>query len=257
MDSESESKRAIFERYAAEHRRVEIDGFRREELPELVRYTGLRPGMDGFVQFTRLAAGSEQRIIQEQIAHFQHHKQGFEWKVFDFDSPENLCDLLRASGFIAGVEELFLVFDVKIGRLESTADISIKQIVDVAEMADVARVNEQVWGDASGLGQLAAEMTNRQNEFSFYCAYSEGQPVATGGLVIPTGSVFAYLRGGSVIASMRGRGIYSALLQTRLTHARQRGCEYLAVDALPMSRPILERKGFVPICRTIPMIWRS
>jgi hypothetical protein len=35
--------------------------------------------------------------------------------------------------------------------------------------------------------------------------------------------------------------------------ARARGYEFVAVDAAPMSRPILMRQGFTPVCFTYPM----
>ena len=43
------------------------------------------------------------------------------------------------------------------------------------------------------------------------------------------------------------------MFERRLEAARARGVPYLAVDAAPMSRPILERKGFRYICGTYPM----
>jgi len=46
---------------------------------------------------------------------------------------------------------------------------------------------------------------------------------------------------------------YSMLLHERCLEAQERGYEYLAVDAAPMSRPILERKGFEFICWTYPL----
>jgi len=75
---------------------------------------------------------------------------------------------------------------------------------------------------------------------------------ATASDYIP-GSAFADLHGGAVLEAARGRGVYSRLLQVRVAHARERRCEYLSVDAAPMSRPILEAKGFTRICGTYPM----
>jgi GNAT superfamily N-acetyltransferase len=70
-----------------------------------------------------------------------------------------------------------------------------------------------------------------------------------GGVVVGTGQA-AYspyglnMLGGCVRASARGRGVYRALIARRWQLAVERGTPALAVQAGPMSRPILERLGF-------------
>jgi GNAT superfamily N-acetyltransferase len=66
-------------------------------------------------------------------------------------------------------------------------------------------------------------------------------------------STFADLHGGAVLSTLRGKGIYSLLFYDRCQEAQRRGYQYLAVDAAPMSRPILEQKGFQLVCFTYPM----
>lgn len=56
-------------------------------------------------------------------------------------------------------------------------------------------------------------------------------------------------RGG---VTFQGRGIYRALVAHRARIAAERGFRYLQVDALPTSRPILERLGFVQLSKTTP-----
>jgi GNAT superfamily N-acetyltransferase len=57
-------------------------------------------------------------------------------------------------------------------------------------------------------------------------------------------SQFASLWGGSTLPEFRGRGLYSALLEARITEARQHGIRFLTIDAMAMSRPIAARFGF-------------
>ena len=52
----------------------------------------------------------------------------------------------------------------------------------------------------------------------------------------------------------RGRGVFRALVGHRAVLARDRGFRYLQVDALPTSRPILERMGFQPLAETTPWV---
>ena len=53
-------------------------------------------------------------------------------------------------------------------------------------------------------------------------------------------------------ASVFGRGLYRATVAKRAELARERGYRWLYSDALPTSRPILERLGFVAITTTTP-----
>jgi hypothetical protein len=55
------------------------------------------------------------------------------------------------------------------------------------------------------------------------------------------------MMGGSVRPNARGRGAYRALVAARWRDAVARGTPALTVQAGAMSRPILERVGFVPV----------
>lgn len=55
------------------------------------------------------------------------------------------------------------------------------------------------------------------------------------------------LFGGSVLPDVRGRGVYRALLRARWDFAVARGTPALTVQAGRMSKPILERLGFVQL----------
>ena len=53
------------------------------------------------------------------------------------------------------------------------------------------------------------------------------------------------------------RSLFDPFVEERhrpsLEEARVRGCRFLAVDAAPMSRPILQHKGFMFVGATYPM----
>jgi hypothetical protein len=85
---------------------------------------------------------------------------------------------------------------------------------------------------------------------SVFVAYVENQP-ACAGWIYYSSPHFAGLWGGSTLATYRGRGLYTAVLAARVREARARGVPYLTIDAGSMSRPIVERLGFVTItCAT-------
>jgi len=55
------------------------------------------------------------------------------------------------------------------------------------------------------------------------------------------------LNGAGVLPSARGRGVYRALVAERWREAVARGTPALTVQAGAMSRPILEKLGFVAV----------
>jgi GNAT superfamily N-acetyltransferase len=86
---------------------------------------------------------------------------------------------------------------------------------------------------------------------------ADGAPVSGGRLDLDEGTDFAGLFGGATLPEWRGRGLYRATVAKRAELARERGYRYLYVDALPTSRPILERLGFVQITTTRPFTRRD
>jgi GNAT superfamily N-acetyltransferase len=101
--------------------------------------------------------------------------------------------------------------------------------------------SESGYGDFMlGMGRVA---TKRPDAFSFL-AELDGHPVATGALSICEG--VALLAGASTVPEARGRGAQLALLDARLRHAAERGCDLAMMCALPgsASQRNAERQGF-------------
>jgi GNAT superfamily N-acetyltransferase len=249
--------REVFDLYVGHVRARPIEGFRLEVLPHLSRYTATTPGGEGFVGYARLPPGRADELIAEQIAHFARAGQGFEWKVFAFDEPADLRRRLEARGFAAGPVEGFSVRPLAgvPDPVRLPAGHAIRRLTDEAGIRDFVRVQEAVWGRAfpGYLESLLATLQDAPGATEFYGAYSGDQPVGCGKLDCLVGSPFAELHAGAVLAGFRGRGLYSALYHARLHRALAQGYAYLAVDAAPMSRPILAAKGFIPVCDTWPM----
>lgn len=123
---------------------------------------------------------------------------------------------------------------------------------------DVVSVQQEVWNRKFEwlAAQLLRGLTTQPEHISLYCAYLDGRPVGTGWADFPGGSKFPELHGGAVLQELRGQGIYRALYGRRIDEAAHRGYTRIAVDASPMSRPILERMGFAHACNTTPMHYR-
>ncbi len=249
----------LFNEYCAERRAAPIAAHAVEVFAHLTRYVPLEAAGEGLVMFARMEAGDAPRLIREQAEFFRARGQGVEWKVYDRDRPANLRALLEAEGFAAHHDEVFMVRaldDALMGEgLRPGGDVVLRTAVDREGIADVVAVQEAVWNCRLPwlFGQLTEAAARSPADSVIFCAYLGARPVGTGWIDFLPGSRFADLHGGAVLADARGRGIYSLLCERRLDEARTRGCRYLAVDAAPMSRPILEGKGYMRVCNTYPM----
>jgi GNAT superfamily N-acetyltransferase len=251
----------FFRHYRDDRREQVIASFQRDAFDDLIRYTPRQADTEGLVVFASLNPYAASERIRQQIEYFRTRGQDFEWKVYAFDEPRDLQARLTAEGFIADEAEMLMALSLAMSRRERTTlppDCKVERIVDAHGVDDVLGVQQQV--HARDFGWLRARLVDQLSDdpdgCSIYCAYREGQPIGSGWIDFPAGSRFPELHGGAVVARARGLGVYSALFDVRLQEAARRGYEYLCVDASLMSRPILERIGFTPICTTVPLRMR-
>ncbi len=247
---------ALFDLYRTERATRPIAGFDLEVLPHLSRFNVTLPGAESFVVFARLPPGGESLAIDEQIEYFSHRGATFEWKVYELDEPATLRTQLEHRGFGCDDAELFMASDPNVWVARSTAvpGLDIRCVRDESGLRDIVRVQEAIHGDDFGVFERYARILREAPEtVALYGAYRDGRIIGCGWIDFFPGSAFADLHGGSVLPEERSRGVFSALLDRRMAEARQRGIRFVAVDAAPMSRPILERKGFQPICWTFPL----
>jgi GNAT superfamily N-acetyltransferase len=247
----------LFDTYALETRRQAFPGITVESLPHFLRHTPEGGDGDAMVTFASLTPGCEDAMIDEQIAHFALLGRRFEWKLYAFDRPSDLRSRLERRGFASDPVEVFMVFplDRNMPFVDRLAGVEVRRIQDDRGVRDLVAIQEGLydrsfawWGD-----QLLATLAQAPSSISLYGAYADGKAVGGARTDYPENGQFAGIFGGSVLPEYRGRGIYSALLRHRVLEARERGYRYLMVDAAPMSRPILEKKGFIPICEIRPM----
>jgi GNAT superfamily N-acetyltransferase len=102
---------------------------------------------------------------------------------------------------------------------------------------------------------LLDRLESDPESFAGVVAVAGGKPVSSARMDFHPGTEFASLWGGGTLEPWRGKGIYRALVSHRARVAAERGYRYLRVDALPTSRPILERFGFVRLTTTVPYVF--
>ena len=107
-------------------------------------------------------------------------------------------------------------------------------------------------GNPAGAASVFGDRFDLPKKAVAVVAVVDGRPVSGGRVDFEDGVEFAGLFGGVTLPEYRGRGLYRATVAKRAELARERGYHWLYSDALPTSRPILERLGFVAITTTTP-----
>lgn len=243
-------RRQLFDRYAAGRRAAEVPGYRLEVLADLTRHWPENDFDEALLSFARFDSAHAEARIVEELAGLERAGMEAEWKFHDFDSPADLKSRLEDHGLTCHHVEALMVFQVGTDRLESRArpGVSIEEASGAA-LDEIVALQETVW--KCRLPWLGGVLRRRSDPI--YCARVDGRVVGSGWIDFCDGSEFAELHGGSVAEDCRGRGIYSLLFERRIADAQARGTPFLAVDAAPISRPILERRGFRFVCHTYPM----
>jgi GNAT superfamily N-acetyltransferase len=177
--------------------------------------------------------------VEPIVARMREVTGHVEWKYYSHDGPE-LRERLLAAGLVPEDEETVVVAEAA-SIPSPPADVELRPATD--EFVDLAvRV----------FGGRRWELPDRAVAI---VAVVDGEPVSGGRVDFEDGVEFAGLFGGVTLPEFRGRGLYRATVAKRAELARERGYRWLYVDALPTSRPILERNGFVPITTTTPFVF--
>jgi GNAT superfamily N-acetyltransferase len=180
--------------------------------------------------------------VEPLVARMRELPGHVEWKYYSHDGPD-VRERLVAAGLVPEDEETVVVAEAA-SIPPPPSDVDLRQETDVfVELA--ARVFGR--GHGSGLPERAVAVV----------AYVDGEPVSGGRVDLEPGVEFAGLFGGVTLPEFRGRGLYRATVARRAELAREGGYRWLYVDALPTSRPILERLGFVAVTTTTPFTFPS
>jgi hypothetical protein len=234
---------------------------RLERTPNVVRAIGVGTTWSGIV-YSRFSTWETESIVQGEIEYFARLGRSFEWKIYSHDEPADLLTQLRKGGFRIGEEESVMVCDLAdlspLLTAPTDAAVTVVPVRDEGRIEDYLTVESAVWSCEVGetrelLGSTLSDPCERELGF---VAYVNAKPIGCGRVTASRQSQFAGLWSGSVLPDYRGRGAYRAILSARIDHIRQfDSIRYLRVDAMPTSRPILERYGFKRVASTWPAVW--
>ncbi|ATP39925.1 GNAT family N-acetyltransferase [Solibacillus sp. R5-41] len=224
-----------------------IQGYIREETEHVVRHISMFDEK-GFIIASNVNVGNAREIIRNELNYFSNCKQDFEWKVYSYDKPDSLKDILDQEGFKIDNPEALMVMklDDRHPFLSNSPFLSVKEITDEQGIQDIVVLEDTIWNESHAeLGErLWRDKQNNPDSLYLYGIYENGQLVSAAWMYLETNSSFASLWGGSTLPLFRGKGYYTKLLTVRAQKAYEKGHPFLTVDASPMSRPILEKHCF-------------
>ncbi|TLS37199.1 GNAT family N-acetyltransferase [Pseudalkalibacillus caeni] len=223
-------------------------GFKREETDLVVRQIS-QFGEKGFVIYSNLNENNAREVIKHELEYFRSLDQEFEWKVHSYDKPDNLVDILQEGGFTVDDPEALMVMNLhdKHPLLLKKANPVIKEITDEKGIEEIISLEDEVWKVSHAeLGErLWRDKRENPESLFLYGVYDGNRLVSAAWMYLENGTSFASMWGGSTLEGFRRKGYYSELLAIRAKKAYEEGYQHLTVDASPMSRPILEKCGFL------------
>jgi len=236
--------------------RPTLDGGRFERAGRVIRCVSPDPtGWNG-VEWSDLDTSTADAVIAEQLEYFTSRGRRFEWKYYAYDQPADLPDRLRAAGLEPGEEEALMVAAVADTPLDTPPPdgVELRTATSDADLDLVKHVHDEVFGDdhTAMIESMRSRLRTNPEAVAPVLAVAGDEPVCASRVDFHVGTDFASLWGGGTLEKWRGRGIYRAMVSYRARLAADRGYRYLRTDALPTSRPILERLGFHRISTTIP-----
>jgi GNAT superfamily N-acetyltransferase len=215
------------------------------------------------IAYSNFSAREAETIVESEIDYFSKLQRSFEWKVYSHDEPADLLGRLRQRGFKIGAEEALMVLDL--GEIPAVLmaphpeGVTVRPIKREREIDYFIQLETKIWGESFTTREFLRfnESDPLRRDVAFIAHVNE-KPVGMARVTASSQSQFAGLWGGSVLHQFRGRGVYRALLSARIDRAKELdSTRYLRVDALPTSRPILQKYGFSRVGSTWPAVWPS
>jgi len=197
------------------------------------------------VLFSALDERDADAVIDAAIAEYRAHGLKFRWSLGPGSAPADLGERLERRGLIASWGRGMARSTLAPAHDDPAIEVAE---VDASKLAAFSDVMARGWElDPAAALELNARIMTARAQHMFLASY-RGEPAATAGYVAFERS--AYLIGGVVLPEHRGRGLYRALVLTRLHHAHARSIPLGTSHAREStSAPILERMGFETVCR--------
>jgi ribosomal protein S18 acetylase RimI-like enzyme len=227
-----------------------VDGMRvREDSGVVLADSGLPCDTFNTVCRARLTTKAAGAVIRDALAWFAEAGRPFSWWVSPGDEPADLGRRLVDAGLVPAESELAMQLDLASAGLDVPVPIrfEVRRVRTPEELAQFAAISAANWTPPDPhvvtFYELAAGvLLDPASPLRFYVGYLEGQPVAASELTLAGG--VAGLYNISTLASVRGRGIGSAMTAAPLRDARAEGLPTAILQAAPGGVSIYRRLGF-------------
>ena len=193
------------------------------------------------VIYSLLDVRSADATIDAAIATYRDLGLKFRWNAGPGSGPADLCERLERRGLAPSWGRGMARSTDESGPVGDVVEVDARTVEHFTHVMAVG------W-NADGTTLLSQHRHMLAEGQCLFVGYCDGIPVAAASYVPFARS--AFLMGGVVLTSYRGRGLYRALVQARLAHARARGITLATSHAREAtSAPILENIGFETVCR--------
>jgi ABC-type Fe3+ transport system substrate-binding protein len=168
------------------------------------------------------------------------------WWLTELSTPSDLEERLLAAGLTRD-EADYLHAAMVLTTEPPAVDVEARRVESLAEYVEARRLALDVFANPHMRAPTDAQLAREWEQLAdpVYAAWVDGRMASVGRAIFTR--VGAFLMGGASAEWARGRGAYRAVVRARWDAAVERGTPALAVGAGPLSRPILERLGFVQV----------
>ena len=218
----------------------------------------------GFVTYRDLGgadAAGIRELVSAALAHFtaQTEVTKVEWKTRGHDHAPGLHEALVGAGFEPEEPESIMLGEARRLAVDVPLPdgVTLRTVTDEADVRAMSAMADEAFGDPVS-DERADSLLHRltlDDGMELWVAEADGRMVSAGRLEPVPHTEVAGIWGGSTLEPWRGRGIYRALTAARARSALRLGKTIIHSDSTELSRPILERSGFVKVSTTTPYTW--
>lgn len=234
-----------------------VAGCVREQTDTVSRYT-TSTGSMRYIMWQDCAPADAARVVDEELRATKGRAKVLMWKLYAHGAaPAALRAALLDRGFAEHdhCTLMMVPVDMLVQTLAASCKhetrLQVRQLTTVKDLDAYQSIWDDVWPDAPNaryVDDYRVRVEQNDGGVVFFAGFADDhEPVSAGYLFHHPGHPIGLLCGGSTKVAWRRQHAYTSMLAARAGCALERGAAYLAVEASPESKRILERLGFAPL----------
>ena len=238
-------------------RTVHIAGCAREITPLVTRCT-TTTGSQRYIMWHDFRESSVSACVDAELAAVRGYAKVLMWKLYGHDSThDELRELLIDRGYeehdrctLMATPVQALIDALTAAQRNASPTFTVRELVTAKDLDAYQAIWDEVWPDAPNsryVDDYRALIEKHEPGIAYFAGFDGDNPVSSGYMFHHPGDDIALLCGGTTKAAWRRQHAYTRMLAVRAQAALERGAKYLAVEASPESKSILERLGFMPL----------